>query len=153
MLSAPHALTWVLSSTDFLKAVPPVLVTLGARGGFRYAWGQAHDGAAGIALSAATLDHTSVICCTTCPLRGGDVGGERPDERDTNQEDSMRDGANGTPMQTYRTPKAAARKARVRRRQDKAWAAKASTVEVAYACVCERNPENCHAELHGTTRP
>ena len=70
------------------------------------------------------------------------------DERDADQEDSMRGGANGTPMQTYRTPKAAARKARARRRQDKAWAAKAGAVEVAYTCICERNPDNCRASIH-----
>jgi len=60
----------------------------------------------------------------------------------------MHSGVNGTPMQTYRTPKTAARKARARRSQDKAWAAKASTVEVAYACICARNPTNCRAAAH-----
>ena len=122
--------------------------TLWSLGRLSLCLGQARDGAAGIALSAATLDHTSVICCTTCPLRGGDVGGERPDERDTDQEDSMRGGANGTPMQTYRTPRSAARRAKAIRRQDKAWAARAGAVEVDYACICARNPTNCRAAAH-----
>lgn len=40
-------------SSRLLKAVPPVLVTLEARGGFRYAWVRARDVAVGKALSVA----------------------------------------------------------------------------------------------------
>lgn len=60
----------------------------------------------------------------------------------------MSSGTNGTPMQTYRTPKSAARKAKAIRRQDKAWAARASQVEIAYACICAHNPANCRAAAH-----
>ena len=37
----------------------------------------------------------------------------------------MGNGAHGTSMQTYRTPRSAARRAKAIRRQDKAWAARA----------------------------
>ena len=60
----------------------------------------------------------------------------------------MGNGAHGTSMQTYRTPRSAARRAKAIRRQDKAWAARAGAVEVAYACICERTPASCRAAAH-----